>query len=323
MQIQHFYQLLQNPAEQTDFTELDQLSSAYPYFSAAQMLCISYLYHTNRDAFSSYLKKFSHNIPNRKYFFQQLKKLKNTRTSPKAQTLHTTISFSKTPKEEPTVPASSPQNFQQELNKSLSETIIQKELLQINPILKEKAQELTTPENKKTDSAPSTPTTPDTHYQDTNTIEKIDTTQIQLEHSLSYLLKQLTNKKKQEEQKVTINKLDQNILSKPDQDNTHISSESDKKERIKKQQEIIDKIITNPPKPTKIIPQKFFSAENKARESLLETEDLVTETLAQIYASQGNIHKAIRAYEILCLKFPQKNSYFVAKIQELKNQLKK
>jgi hypothetical protein len=87
---------------------------------------------------------------------------------------------------------------------------------------------------------------------------------------------------------------------------------------------LIDKIISNLPKTPKVSTSaSFYSAENKAKESLLETEDLVTETLAQIYAAQGNIHKAIRAYEILSLKFPQKNTYFAAKIEELKKQLKK
>jgi hypothetical protein len=87
-----------------------------------------------------------------------------------------------------------------------------------------------------------------------------------------------------------------------------------------KQKALIDKIIENNPGPIRPKEeQKFFKSDLKARESLLENEHLITETLAQIYALQGNINKAIRAYEILSLKYPQKSVYFASLIQKLKN----
>ena len=64
---------------------------------------------------------------------------------------------------------------------------------------------------------------------------------------------------------------------------------------------------------------KFFAPDTKAKESLLENEHLVTETLARIYALQGSVNKAIRAYEILSLKYPQKSAYFASLIQKLKH----
>lgn len=90
-------------------------------------------------------------------------------------------------------------------------------------------------------------------------------------------------------------------------------------ERKRKQQAIIDRIIEK--SPGAIRPkeeQKFFTPERKAKESLLENEHLVTETLAKIYAMQGNVAKAIRSYEILSLKYPQKSAYFASLIQKLK-----
>ncbi len=90
--------------------------------------------------------------------------------------------------------------------------------------------------------------------------------------------------------------------------------------RKEKQKAIIDKIIENNPGIIRSKEdQKFFNAEIKARESLLESEHLVTETLARIYALQGSVNKAVRAYEILSLKFPQKSAYFATLIQKLKN----
>ncbi|MBI2722684.1 MAG: hypothetical protein HYX39_10970 [Bacteroidetes bacterium] len=87
-----------------------------------------------------------------------------------------------------------------------------------------------------------------------------------------------------------------------------------------KKKALIDKIIEkNPGSIRQKEEQKFFKSDFKAKESLVENEHLVTETLAKIYALQGNIGKAVRAYEILSLKFPQKSAYFASLIQNLKN----
>lgn len=83
--------------------------------------------------------------------------------------------------------------------------------------------------------------------------------------------------------------------------------------------DLIDQIIEKNPGAIRVKEdQKFFVADQKAKESLRENEHLVTETLAKIYALQGNVNKAIRAYEILSLRFPQKSAYFAALIKKLK-----
>lgn len=46
--------------------------------------------------------------------------------------------------------------------------------------------------------------------------------------------------------------------------------------------------------------------------------DLVTETLAKLYESQKRYAKAIKAYEALILKFPEKNDLFAARINYLR-----
>jgi hypothetical protein len=90
-----------------------------------------------------------------------------------------------------------------------------------------------------------------------------------------------------------------------------------------KQKAIIDKIIEASPGHIRYKEeQKFYVPEIKAKESLLENEHLVTETLARIYALQGSIGKAVRAYEILSLKYPQKSAYFASLIQKIKTNQK-
>ena len=45
----------------------------------------------------------------------------------------------------------------------------------------------------------------------------------------------------------------------------------------------------------------------------------MTETLAKVLVKQKKYKKAIRAYKILCLKYPEKNVLFASQIEKIKN----
>lgn len=83
--------------------------------------------------------------------------------------------------------------------------------------------------------------------------------------------------------------------------------------------DILEKFIKSEPR---IIPAKaqFYSPGNMARKSVQSNSDVVSETLAAIYAKQGNIDKAIESYKTLSLKFPEKSSYFAGLIDKLRQQ---
>jgi len=66
--------------------------------------------------------------------------------------------------------------------------------------------------------------------------------------------------------------------------------------------------------------KEFFNPVNLAARSVVENEDFYTETYAAICLKQGNVSKAIKIYEKLSLKFPEKSSYFAGLIEKIKKE---
>lgn len=84
----------------------------------------------------------------------------------------------------------------------------------------------------------------------------------------------------------------------------------------KKKLDLIDKFIeTNP----KIVPNKNTPATPvNIDKSTQDTSYLMTETLAKVYLEQKKYQKAIQAYEILILKYPEKSHFFADRISDIK-----
>ena len=82
-----------------------------------------------------------------------------------------------------------------------------------------------------------------------------------------------------------------------------------------KEENVIDKFVETEPRISKPKRGEFFSPVQSAKESLIENDEIVTETLARVYLEQAHYDKAIAAYEKLSLKFPQKSSFFATQIK--------
>ena len=71
--------------------------------------------------------------------------------------------------------------------------------------------------------------------------------------------------------------------------------------------------------------QKLSSDENSqtqvdlASENIKDSDKFYTETLATLMVKQKKYKKAIKIYEQLGLKFPEKRAYFASQIEKLKN----
>ena len=94
--------------------------------------------------------------------------------------------------------------------------------------------------------------------------------------------------------------------------------ESDIKPEKDFKYQIIDDFLEKNPKITPIKKQEIPESKNQIKEvKQTDFSDLMTETLAQIYIEQKQYEKAIRAYKILSLKYPEKNSLFAKQIKEI------
>jgi len=87
-------------------------------------------------------------------------------------------------------------------------------------------------------------------------------------------------------------------------------------ENKKKKSELIDKFIETNPKISPIKHETTLTPNFEPNQT--DNSYLMTETLARVYLEQKKYQRAIQAYEILILKYPEKSSFFADRISDIK-----
>ena len=90
--------------------------------------------------------------------------------------------------------------------------------------------------------------------------------------------------------------------------------------------DLIDKFIQDKPKIKQGLNTPNVDMNKEAKENLASQysqtpEALMTETLAKVYLQQKNFKKALQAYHILSLKYPEKSGYFADQIRAINKQI--
>ena len=85
--------------------------------------------------------------------------------------------------------------------------------------------------------------------------------------------------------------------------------------KVDEKLDLIEEFIKNSPK---IKINNDYEVKSSFKTDQKIKDELITETLAKIYMEQEKFNKAIKAYEILSLKYPKKSSFFADQINDIK-----
>lgn len=100
---------------------------------------------------------------------------------------------------------------------------------------------------------------------------------------------------------------------------TGIVKTSDTPKKAAKMAQINAFIATNPKMSTPLTNPEEITIKDAQK---INKEALMTETLARVYLEQKKYKKALQAYKILSLKYPEKNSFFASQIKVVQKLIK-
>jgi hypothetical protein len=111
----------------------------------------------------------------------------------------------------------------------------------------------------------------------------------------------------------TVRRVSETEAPQGQQDKPGEGGDSGRKPSRKRNFELIDKFIEANPK---LVPGEEKGAKIDIKASLkFDKNELMTETLAKVYLEQKKYKKAIQAYKILSLKYPEKSGFFADRIK--------
>ncbi len=310
--------LLENPflISDSEIENLEMLSEQYPYCQSIEIL-LAKAYHTQESVkFENQLKRTAISVPDRSVLYDFIQK---ENTGEKLIELEEKLSLEI--KEEV--------EFVEEKIENVSEKEIR------TTEIKEKEKPVSLSENLEKVIAEKKETFKDKESQE---LEKLILTSAL--GATSLLKEEAVVEQKKEFEEVVIKEILEDKIE-FDSEASHtfydwlspnrVASTEVKERKIEEKEseasieEMVDKFIENRKKDSghiKINKEKaaseFYSPIKVANESLIEKDEFATETLAKIYLNQGLTDKAIRIYERLSLKNPEKSSYFADLIEKIR-----
>lgn len=290
LDLNKFTSLLANP-EKTDFSaviELDAILNKYPFFQSARALHLKGLKNQGSYRYNEALKITAAHTSDRDILFQYI----------------TSEEFAQNQISQDILKSEESIRSLEVISVNVSEEVIQEEEKQFE-LEKQKAAAILNPDLfQKRNSDSSTVASVEKETSEQDLISKPLEFSTQDRFSFSEWLK-LSRA--------------QPIERSEESENTIETKEKDVRDR---QSELIERFIQERPRiiPDPVSPETKNQKENPVKKLFQEEapqESLMTETLAKVYLQQRNYKKAIQAYKILILKYPEKSGFFADQIRAI------
>jgi len=303
MNRQLFLQLLENPysVSETESVALQKFTEDFPYCQTGQSLFVKHLHSQQSVHYPEQLKIAAAYAADRKVLYnlvhspaKELEVAEEQTHQPESISL---IEEGVTPNAEKTIPE------RKVIERSASQTdIIQKRLKEIS------TSKITSPVTEVQDKKEELKSEP-VSFREDKPVEKQEIIQPKIEED-----------KKEEDAKSGKHSFTEWLKTVKKEPEIKPQEKKEERESASSTDELINHFIETEPR---IIPSKaeFYNPIKMAKQSLEEHEDLISETLAGIFAEQGNLIKAIEMYRKLMLSNPEKSSFFAARIEKLTQQL--
>lgn len=318
MKVEQFIDLMSNPdlLEEAHIPAIERIIADYPYFQTAHLLYAKTLNNVKHINYHSALKRTAVIAGNRAVLYRLINSPVNKPIE--KEQVKTFIAPLEEVKEEPVLIK------EKEVEKAVSPVNITYTI--VNPVVQQKPVEqlINSPEPLPVAETikPATEEVKPEPILQTETLDEIILKPVMEAYVETEILK-LTEKEPEvniDEPRSFTDWLKQ-VPNISKQITIQAPTSKEQKTKLKSEKQVfLDKLLKEEMRISKPQADKnFYAASQKTRSSVLEDENLVTETLAKIYVLQGNQGKAIRAYEILSLKFPEKSAYFASLIKEIKS----
>ena len=297
-----FIKYMQYPEklDEDSLSKLNELINEYPYFQTAHLLLMKSLHNQENIKFNKQLKISSCHLGSRKKLFYLL----NCENSNK---------FSTNKLKDQSYEADEKLSLSDAINrqKKISEEL-RKEYLNNLDSEKEEANNSTDKEKPIVES---------------NLIieDKEDMENISSDDDKNSNNPQQENSSSEQEIKEKAESINPEIqnLSYENDSTENTTNNKDKTETGKKDnQALIDAFIENSPR-IEVSKNHSSSQIDISKSSEIEDPDLITETLAKVYIKQKHFSKALKIYKKLILKYPQKSTYFAARMKDVENIVEK
>jgi tetratricopeptide (TPR) repeat protein len=339
---QELISLIEQPEQlgKLQITALKQVAADFPYFQAAQILLTKALYNDHHYEFERQLKHTSLLVPDRTVLFRYIHDLSDQQQPAKivvpeivqaAEAEAAVINLSVSPIETVIAPLviDEPSVIQAPQNDTMPEVTAEIPEAENERVAVEEPSDITeTVAVKQITSASDSVTvdlTEDKEVQEIKSSESHSFTEwLQLQQGKKMVVvetpAELTPEPQEEvsaEPVVQVKEIDTSDKTAME---TEIA-EQVKRSNVNDFESILDKFIRENPRISRG-KAEFYNPVNMAKQSVEDNDELVTETLANVYYKQGHYKKAIRAYEKLCLIYPHKMTYFASLIQKIKTETK-